>query len=81
MINNVMLSGQYKGIENDSLLLKIDSLENNQVARINISEDLKEKLENWLKIDDVIGIKGYIDINDIHRIIVIATKIMFLSNK
>ena len=62
-------------------MLKIDSLENNQVARINISEDLKEKLENWLKIDDVIGIKGYIDINDIHRIIVIATKIMFLSNK
>lgn len=81
MINNVMLSGKYKGIENDSLLLKIDSLENNQVARINISEDLKEKLENWLKIGDVIGIKGYIDIDDIHRIIVIATKIMFLSNK
>lgn len=50
MINNVMLSGQYKDIENDNLLLKIDSLENDQVAKINISEDLKEKLENWLKI-------------------------------
>ena len=45
-----MLSGQYKDIENDNLLLKIDSLENDQVAKINISEDLKEKLENWLKI-------------------------------
>lgn len=50
MINNVMLSGQYKDIENDNLLFKIDSLENDQVAKINISEDLKEKLENWLKI-------------------------------
>lgn len=28
MINNVMLSEQYKDIENDNLLLKIDSLEN-----------------------------------------------------
>lgn len=50
MINNVILSEQYKDIKNDNLLLKIDSLENNQVAKINISEDLKEKLENWLKI-------------------------------
>lgn len=42
MINNVMLSGQYKDIENDNLLLKIDSLENDQVSKINISEDLKK---------------------------------------
>ena len=42
MINNVILSGKYKDIENDNLLLKIDSLENDQVSKINISEDLKK---------------------------------------
>ena len=34
-----------------------------------------------IKENDLISIKGYIEIDDLHRIIIVATKITFLSSK
>ena len=39
------------------------------------------EIDNYIKENDLIGIKGYIEVDDLHRIIIIATKITFISNK
>ena len=77
MVNSVVISGCFKGIENKELLLKV----NVQKTRINISKGFQKELDNYIKENDLIGIKGYIEVDDFHRIIIIATKITFISNK
>lgn len=81
MVNSVVICGRYKGIENDELLLKVEDLENHQIVRINVSKEFQKELNKCIKENDLIGIKGYIEIDDLHRIIIIATKIIFLSRK
>ena len=81
MVNSVVISGCFKGIENKELPLKVESLENHQIVRINISKGFQKKLNNYIKENDLIGIKDYIEVDDLHRIIIIATKITFISNK
>ena len=82
MINNVILAGRFKGFsDNYHLLLKIESLENHKIVKIDISSDLKEKITDFVKEDDIVGIKGYIELDSVHKIIVVATRITFLSTK
>lgn len=81
MINSVVISGYYKGIENDELLLKVEGLENHQIVRIYVSKGLQDQITKHIKENDLIGIKGYIELDDVHRIIIVATKITFLSTK
>ena len=80
MVNSVVISGCFKGIEGEELLLKVEGLENHQIVRINISKGFQKELNNYIKENDLISIKGYID-DDLHRIIIVATKITFLSSK
>ena len=81
IVNSVVISGCFKGIENEELLLKVEGLENHQIVRINISKDFQKELDNYIKENDLIGIKGYIEVDVLHRIIIIVTKITFISNK
>ena len=81
IINSVVISECFKGIENEELLLKVEGLENHQIVRISISKGFQKELNNYIKENDLISIKGYIEIDDLHRIIIVATKITFLSNK
>lgn len=81
MVNSIVISGRYKGIENDELLLKVESLENHQIVRISISKEFQKELNKRINENDLIGIKGYIEIDNLHRIIIVATKITFLSRK
>ena len=81
MVNSVVISGCFKGIENEELLLKVEGLENHQIVRINISKGFQKELDNYIKENDLIGIKGYIEVDDLHRIIIIATKITFIKLK
>lgn len=82
MINNVILAGHFKGFsDNNKLLLKMENLENHQIIKIDITNGLKDKIANFIKENDFVGIKGYIELDNIHNIIIIATKITFLSNK
>lgn len=81
MVNSVVISGFFKGFEGEELLLKVEGLENHQIVKINISKGFHKELNNYIKENDLIGIKGYIEIDDLHRIIIIATKITFISNK
>lgn len=81
MINNVILTGHFKGFSNDNkILLKLDKLVNHQTVKINIANDLKEKIKKFIKDDDIVGIKGYIELDDNNSIIIVATKITFLSS-
>ena len=82
MINNVILTGHFKGFsDNDKLLLKIESFENHQIVKIDVASDLKEKILNYIKKDDIVAIKGYIGLDSTNNIIIVATKITFLSKK
>lgn len=82
MINNVILTGRFKGFNDDNqLLLKIENLENHQIVKIDITSDLKDKIVDFIKEEDIVGIKGYIELNSVNEIIIVANKITFLSNK
>ena len=81
MINNIVLTGYFIGFENDNLLLKIDSCENHQIVKILINKLIRKEIKKRFKVNDLIGIKGYIVIDDNNKAIIIATNISFLSNK
>ena len=82
MINNVILTGRFKGFNDDNqLLLKIENLENHQIVKIDITSDLKDKIVDFIKEEGIVGIKGYIELNSVNGIIIVANKITFLSNK
>lgn len=57
MVNSVVISGCFKGIENKELLLKVEVLENHQIVRINISKGFQKELDNYIKENDLIDIK------------------------
>ena len=80
MINNIVLTGYYIGFENDNLLLKIDSCKNHQMVKILINKLIRKEIEKRFKVNDLIGIKGCIGIDN-NKTIIIATNISFLSNK
>ena len=79
MVNSVVISGCFKYIQNKELLLKVEGLENHQIVIINISKGFQKELDNYIKENDLMGIKGYIEVDDLHRIIIIATKITFIK--
>ena len=80
MVNNVILTGNFKGFSDDNkILLKLETLENHQIVKIDIVDNLKDKIAELIKKDDVIGIKGHIELDNVHNIIIVATKITFLS--
>lgn len=81
IVNSVVISGCFKDIENEELPLKVEGLENHQIVRIYISKGFQKELDNYIKENDLTGIKGYIEVDELHRIIIIATKITFISNK
>ena len=49
MVNSVVISGCFKGIEGEELLLKVEGLENHQIVRINISKGFQKELNNYIK--------------------------------
>lgn len=82
MVNNVILTGHFKGFnKNNKLLLEMDALETHQIVKIDIVDGLKNKIEEFIRKNDIVGIKGYIKLDDAHNIIIVATKITFLSSK
>ena len=81
MINNIVLTGYYNGIEKGNLLLKISVIENPQIVKILINKSIRKEIEKRFKINDLVGIKGHIGIDDANRMIIIATNISFLNNK
>ena len=70
-----------KALKAKNYFLKVEGLENHQIVRINISKGFQKELNNYIKENGLISIKGYIEIDDLHRIIIVATKITFLSSK
>ena len=81
MINNIVLTGYYNGIEKSNLLLKINVVGNHQIVKILINKSIRKEIEKRFKINDLVGIKGYISIDNVDKIIIIATNISFLNNK
>lgn len=82
MVNDVIISGTFLGFDSDNkLLLKIDDSNNEKILKVFVSNLLKRKLLNYLNVNNLIGIKGYIDIDKHMNINIITTKITILSDK
>lgn len=87
MLNHVILVGTTHKIENNSIILKVSKHYKNDVGeyeRMYIKVILGENIANMSKeyclINEVIGIKGYLDIIN-NELIVKAEKVTFLSTK
>ena len=74
-MNNYLITGIYKGMQNKSLLLDI----NNTIININVSIDLKNNILEFIKLDNLIGVKGYISFDNQKNISLTATKIFLLK--
>ena len=77
MTNSILLTGIYKGINNDKLLLEISVNSNNKIINLKISNGLKKQILDFVKSDINIGVKGYIDFSD--ELVLVATKIFLLQ--
>ena len=77
MNNSILLTGIYKGINNDKLLLEISVNSNNKIINLKISNGLKKQILDFVKSDINIGVKGYIDFSD--ELVLVATKIFLLQ--
>lgn len=77
MNNSILLTGIYKGINNNKLLLEISVNSNNKIINLKISNGLKKQLLDFVKSDINIGVKGYIDFSD--ELVLVATKIFLLQ--
>lgn len=77
MNNSILLTGIYKGINNNKLLLEISVNSNNKIINLKISNGLKKQILNFVKSDINIGVKGYIDFSD--ELVLVATKIFLLQ--
>ena len=77
MNNSILLTGIYKGISNNKLLLEISVNSNNKIINLKISNGLKKQILDFVKSDINIGVKGYIDFSD--ELVLVATKIFLLQ--
>ncbi|MBQ9318315.1 MAG: hypothetical protein IJR82_01610 [Bacilli bacterium] len=77
MNNSILLTGIYKGINNNKLLLEISVNSNNKIINLKISNGLKKQILDFVKSDINIGVKGYIDFSD--ELVLVATKIFLLQ--
>ena len=74
-MNNYLITGIYKGMKNKSLLLEI----NNTIINIDVSFVLKNNILEFVKLDNPIGVKGYISFDNQKNISLTATKIFLLK--
>lgn len=74
-MNNYLITGIYKGMKNKSLLLEI----NNTIINIDVSFALKNNILEFVKLDNPIGVKGYISLDNQKNISLTATKIFLLK--
>jgi len=80
MTNTIILAGNYNGFDkNGNLLIKLECLKNNKIVKITIDDTLKNKILNFIRNNDVIGIVGSIELDRMNNIIIVATKVTFLS--
>ena len=80
MTNTIILAGNYNGFDkNGKLLIKLERLKNNQIVKITIDDTLKNKITNFIRNNDVIGIVGNIEFDKMNNIIIVATKVTFMS--
>ena len=50
MVNNVILTGHFKGFSDDNkILLKMEPLESHQIVKIDIADNVKEKILEFIK--------------------------------
>lgn len=92
MLNQIVLCGRLFSIRQESVVLECNTPESNEPKFIEVfmSESILNNCKQYLKGQDLIGIKGYIDTAEIvpkgynHKQIkhmVVATKVSFLSSQ
>ena len=83
MNNTVMLVGRIKDIKEQELYVTITNFNNKKdsIIKCNIPENLAKNCIDYLEIDGVVGIKGYLESDEDFNIKLIVDKISFLTSK
>lgn len=83
MINTVILAGRYSSLNKDIMTMDIAVKSEGNVhifVPVLLSEPLLKHVKEIISIDDLIGIKGFVDNKD-DTLICVAEKITFLSKE
>lgn len=83
MNNAFMLVGRVKDIKEQELYVTITNFNNKKdsIIKCNIPENLAKKCMEYLEVDYVVGIKGYLESDEDFNIKLIADKISFITSK
>ena len=81
-MNTVFLVGRIKDVKDGVLSLNVSRHEAtedrpNRIIKITLTNHIRESVESYCRKGNVIGVKGYVDDNNI----IVAEKITFLSSK
>lgn len=83
MLNQVILVGKIEKIENNLLILKVHNYTDDEYdiyIKISLSKNINNGVKEYCNINDTIGVKGKLDIDN-KELIVKAEKVTFLSSK
>ena len=82
MLNSVVLVGRLKEIKENTIIIAVPRNYKNEEGEYEtdfiecqISKHMNEKVENWCKVGDILGIKGRVETDNIIK----ADKITFLN--
>lgn len=82
MLNSIVLVGRLKEIKENIIIIAVPRNYKNEdgeyetdFIECQISKNINEKIENWCKVGDVLGVRGRVETNNIIK----ADKISFLS--
>lgn len=83
-MNNAILVGRIKGIEEDTnvIMIEVSTKETTTLLPVKLSEGIADRVKEYCKVDDVVGIKGSLTCEEINgNVLIVAEKVSFLSSK
>lgn len=87
MLNQAIIVGRLKNIENGKVVLAVPRTYKNEngeydtdYIEVRLSDAIEKNVSTYCEIGDLVGIKGRLE-SDINKMFVIAEKVTFLSSR
>lgn len=87
MLNQVVVVGRLKNIENGELVMAVPRSFKNEngeydtdYIEVRLSDAIEKNVSTYCEIGDLVGVKGKLE-SDLNRMYVIADKVTFLSSR
>ena len=81
-VNQFVITAKYVKVKtiNNEVYLYLKTANNGELRFI-IGTAIKDKLQDYCCVNDIMAVKGYVSADYNHSILLYATKLTFLSNK